>query len=151
MSDVKKVMRVRAYKAGYIVEHALISGVGGAPDFAMQVALTPSGDYIGTSLQAYRLCYKYGIKPEKADPSDQVCSIGWSEKNQMWYGWSHRAIHGFKVGDAVSEGDCTASSGVTEEYLKEHPEADKSLPVGFTAHTLEDAKRMAIAFADSVG
>ena len=37
-----------------------------------------------------------------------------------------------------------------EEYLKDHPEEDKALPIGFEARTEEDAKRMAIAFADSV-
>ena len=35
-------------------------------------------------------------------------------------------------------------------YVKEHPEADISVPVGFVANTLEDAKRMALAFAESV-
>ena len=43
-----------------------------------------------------------------------------------------------------------ASPGWTEEYLAEHPEADTSLPVGFKAKNLNGAKRMAIAFAESV-
>ena len=34
--------------------------------------------------------------------------------------------------------------------LKDYPEADLSLPVGFIAKTEEDCKRMAISFADSV-
>ena len=50
----------------------------------------------------------------------------------------------------VEEDSCCASSGWTEEYLQEHPDENLSLPVGFKAETLEDAKRMAIAFADSV-
>lgn len=80
----------------------------------------------------------------------KVCSIGFNEKEQKWYGWSHRAIFGFGIGSIVEEGSCCASSGWTEEYLKEHPDENLSLPVGFKAETLEDAKRMAIAFADSV-
>ena len=54
------------------------------------------------------------------------------------------------IREVVKEGDCCASSGWTEEYLREHPEEDKSLPVGFKAKTLEDAKKMATAFAESV-
>ena len=88
---------------------------------------------------------KRGIVPE-----DHKLSIGFCEQEQKWYGWSHRAIYGFGVGDVVKEGDCTATSGWTDEYLAEHPEEDLSLPVGFKAETLDDAKRMAIAFAESV-
>lgn len=42
-------------------------------------------------------------------------------------------------------------SGWTEDYLIAHPEDDISLPVGFTAKTIDDAKQMAMAFAESVG
>lgn len=110
-----------------------------------------SNDYIGTVERAKLLCDKRGIKPELAEPSDNVCSIGLCEKEQKWYGWSHRAMYGFGIGDVVKKGDCTNSSGWTEDYLAEHPEKNKALPVGFEAKTLEDCKRMAIAFAESVG
>lgn len=116
-----------------------------------EVAYTPSGDYIGSVDRASTLCKGRGIAPEKVSPDHNVCSIGFSEREQKWYGWSHRAWYGFGIGDVVKEGDCCASSGWTEDYLKEHPEADLSLPVGFEAKTLEDAKRMAVAFAESVG
>jgi len=113
-------------------------------------AYTPTGHYIGNPKTARFLIIRRGIKPELADPSHKVCSIGFCEKDQKWYGWSHRAIFGFGVGDIVKEGDCTASSGWTDEYLEEHPEDDTSLPIGFKAKDLIDAKRMAIAFASSV-
>ena len=114
-------------------------------------AYTPTGDYIGDKRRAHLLITKRGIKPEKANPSHNVCSIGFCEAEQKWYGWSHRAIFGFGVGSEVKEGDCCASSGYTQAYLEEHPEDDISLPVGFIAKDLIDAKRMAISFADSVG
>jgi len=78
-----------------------------------------------------------------------VCSIGKSLKDGKWYGWSHRAIYGFQIGDTLKEGDCAATSGYTEEYLEEHPDP-YILPVGFTSETEEDCKLMAIAFASSV-
>jgi len=169
------VLATRKYKAGYEVReelsttdfHAEVLSYGnedkaGTDELVKWVnenkdktvivksAYTPNGDYIGSSRNAHYLIVKRGIKPELADPTNNVCSIGFCEREQKWYGWSHRAIFGFGVGDVVKKGDCTASSGYTDEYLKEHPEDDTSLPVGFTAKDLIDAKIMAMAFAQSV-
>ncbi len=116
----------------------------------LEVAYTPDGEYIGNLKTADFLCREKGIKPEAID-DHKVCSIGFCNAEHKWYGWSHRAISGFGIGDVVSEGDCTASSGWTDEYLAEHPEENTSLRVGFRAIDLADAKRMAIAFAESVG
>ena len=148
----RTVLKERHYKAGYVIKTELVddSDYGGDGRLEMKAAYTPGGDYIGNSRLAHLLCKKRGIRPEKRSPDSGVCSIGFCEVEQKWYGWSHRAIFGFGVGDAVSEGDCCASSGLIDEYLAEHPEEDLSLPVGFTAETLDDAKQMAIAFAHSV-
>lgn len=108
------------------------------------------GGSIGLPEDAYRY-YQLGLRAiQKAHPENKVCSIGCNPEEGKWYGWSHRAMCGFKIGDTVKVGDCCASSGWTETYLKEHPEEDNSLPVGFGAKTECDTKRMAIAFADSV-
>jgi hypothetical protein len=154
----KTVLKERKYKAGYVVRHELVDGAEfSMDDFTMKSAYTPSGDYIGSPKTAHRLCVKYGIKPEVAPPPStecgpgNVCSIGFSEREGKWYGWSHRAIFGFKPGDKVKEGDCVASSGWTDEWIAEHPEDDRRLPVGFVAKDKADARRMAIAFAESVG
>ena len=143
-----KVLSVRKYKVGYEIRTEQVS-MKNNPDVIVKSAYTSSGDYIGDSKWAYRL-YKRGIKPEKAKPSHNTCSIGFCEREQKFFGWSHRAMCGFGIGDTVKEGDCCASSGWTDEYLKEHPEENKALPVGFEAKTLEDARLMAIAFAESV-
>ena len=173
----KVLLATRKYKAGYEVreelsptdfEASVISyGSGDAADadelvttinenrgkiVIVKSAYTQAGDYIGNKKMAHFLYTKKGIKPEKISPSkNKVCSIGFCGKEQKWYGWSHRAICGFGVGDIVKEGDCTASSGWTKEYLKEHPDEDGSLPIGFQAKDLNDARRMAVAFAESVG
>lgn len=106
------------------------------------------GKYIGSIDNFKRLVIKRGIFPE-AFSDHSVCSIGKSIKDGKWYGWSHRAIYGFKIGDKVKEGDCCASSGWTEEYLKDHSD-EQVLSVGFEAKTEEDCKKMAMAFASSV-
>ena len=107
------------------------------------------GGYVGTPGDAYRF-WQWGLRDiQQKDSEDKVCSIGFNPKEQKWYGWSHRAMYGFGVGDIVKEGDCCATSGWTEEYLKTHDDP-YVLPVGFEAKTIDDAKRMAIAFAASV-
>lgn len=140
----------RRFRAGYVIHQGTWADHGMEPT-PMKWAETPDGSYIGNSRRAFRLCQKRGIKPELADPGDNVCSIGFSEREQKWYGWSHRAMWGFGIGDVAEEGDCCTESGFVPEYAAEHPELDKTVPVGFEAKTLDDAKRMAIAFAESVG
>ncbi len=148
--EIKMLLKVRKFKAGYELRKELIL-MEGNPPITMTSAYTLFGNkYIGNSKDAYRLCVKYGIAPELSKDSNNVCSIGYSMKYEMWFGWSHKAISGFAVGDTVKEGDCTASSGYTDEYLKENPADNKALPIGFVAKTMDDAKLMAIAFADSV-
>ena len=146
-----KLLKTWKYKAGYHIRYEEISGeeAGGGDPFVMRSAYTLDGDYIGNPKWARKLA-KRGIKPEKANADHSVCSIGFCAEENKWYGWSHRAMYGFAIGDVVKEGDCAASSGWIDEYLENHPEADLSLPVGFEAKTLNDAKRMAIAFAESV-
>lgn len=120
------------------------------PGVKMIFVYNKDNKYIGTLQDFEMYIKKFGLSQIQTYNNKDVCSIGFSEENQRWYGWSHRGICSFGIGDVVEEGSCCASSGWTEEYLKEHPDEDLSLPVGFKAETLEDAKRMAIAFADSV-
>ena len=156
-----QVVKVRRYKAGYEIrtEQFAKGEYGSSEEFTIKNAYTiPEGYYIGSSKWAHRLIVQRGIKPQPREPAEpsanggrgRICTIGFCARDQKWFGWSHRAIFGFGIGDTVKEGDCTASSGWTDEWLTEHPEDDLSLPIGFVAKTLNDCKRMAIAFADSV-
>lgn len=146
----------RRYKAGYELRRETFEDERGVRA-EVKTAYTPEGHYIGDSKEAHYLCVKKGIKPEprsgvcRGKGRPKVCTIGFCERDQKWYGWSHRAIFGFGIGSVAKEGDCCTISGWTDEYLEEDPDADVSVPVGFEAKTLDDAKRMAIAFADSVG
>lgn len=159
VSDTVEVLSVRRYKAGYEVRTEEIIWGDDNESVVMKSAYTvPEGHYIGSSVWAHRLIVRRGIKPEPREPAcaeanggrGRTCSIGFCAGEQKWYGWSHRALYGFGIGDIVKEGDLCASSGWTDEYLVEHPEDDLSLPVGFVARTLADMKRMAVAFAESV-
>jgi hypothetical protein len=71
------------------------------------------------------------IDAKKRQPSHSALSWGWAP-NGKCYGWSHRAVHGAKIGDVVKPGDI-ASGGKT-----------------FTLKTKEDVENYAKAFADDV-
>jgi hypothetical protein len=193
MSIVKEILKTRKYKAGYEVRTETWANECDVPPVEMKSAYTPSGDYIGNAKDAHYLVVKRGIKPEKSSLDHCVCSIGFCEADSKWYGWSHRAIHGFGIGSTVKLGDCAFNPSNKEEFIKsleswyseemyknvkiedlgdkivvsheihpkgggeilyyteEHPIADIKFGNGeWTAKTLEDAKQMAIDFADDV-
>lgn len=147
---LREFVRERCFRAGYVLRTEKVRQDPADTPIPITSAYTPEGWYIGEPKRAYRLCKLRGIKPEKAKPSHNVCSIGFSEQSQKWYGWSHRAIFGFGIGHITKEGDCTTTSGYTDEYLAEHPEENIAMPVGFEVKNLDDAKQCAIAFAESV-
>jgi hypothetical protein len=103
--EVKKVLRRRKYKAGYEIRDEVWStGIPGHSDKVMKrVAYNPHGSYIGDSSIAYYLVVKRGIAPIKSQSKHCVCSIGFCEREQKWYGWSHRTICGFGIGDRIYE------------------------------------------------
>jgi hypothetical protein len=93
------------------------------------------GSYVGTWEDAWKYQNRFGItKIQKSKPDHKVSSIGFNEKENKWYGWSHRAIHGF---------------GIQSESLEFFPDEEDKKPI-WIACTLEDAKQMAIDFAESV-
>ncbi|NCC61602.1 MAG: hypothetical protein EOM12_11815 [Verrucomicrobiae bacterium] len=74
------------------------------------------------------------ITEELGSIGHNVCCIGFSPKNNKWYGWSHRAIYGFTIGSTCEKGHC--------HYTPEKGE--------WTAQTMADAKQMAIDFSKGV-
>lgn len=71
------------------------------------------------------------IDAKKRQPSHSVTSWGWDKTNRCW-GWSHRAVYGFKVGDKVTSN--TIGNNGKEYIIK----------------TREQAEEAAKAFADEV-
>jgi len=132
-----KVLNVRRYKkAGYEVRDEIWEHNG--ISIPIKSAYNPKGEWIGSPKEANFLCKKLGIAPEKAQPDHCVCSIGFCRNDWKWYGWSHRAICGFGIGDRIFD----------EKYGN-----DKT---PFTKHgrrkieTIEQAREAAIKFAESV-
>ena len=55
-------------------------------------------DIIFRSIKNYLLEKKNNDFFEKHGIEEIECGLGWSEKEQKYYGWSHRAIYGFGIG-----------------------------------------------------
>jgi hypothetical protein len=118
---------------GYKIIHEKVKMFGDTcPAVSITSAYTMDDQYVGSPEDAERLIVKKGIKPEISEPSHKVCSIGFCDRDQKWYGWSHRAIKGFGIGDTP------------EEFFPE--KTTKGEPI----QTLDEAKQAAIAFAESV-
>lgn len=129
-------------------------------------------EYLGSVRDVYDLMRR-GVRPIS-------CNVGFNLETNKWAGWSGRGYAEFGIGSKVdSEDHCCAGSGWTEEALDAVRRFDEEgisalddlkdddaqlregilkgdikdlrLPVGFEALTLEDAKMMAISFADSIG
>ena len=132
-----KVLKVRHYKVGYEVRTEKVE-VEGNPEVIIRSAYTPDGKYIGSPRTARYLIVKRGIKPELADPGDRVCTVGFCERENKWYGFSHRAICGFGIDDMIFE----------EKFGDDH--------TPFTMHgkrmitNLDEAREAAVNFAESV-
>lgn len=115
-----QVLSERRYKAGYVVRRELWSHGSTDEPTPMRSAYNEQGDYIGNPRFAHRLTARYGIRPEKAHPEHSVCSIGFSERDQKWYGWSHRAIFGFGIGHTVKPGTIGFEPSNREEFAERH-------------------------------
>jgi hypothetical protein len=72
---------------------------------------------------------------EQEITDDLTNGVGFSPKDGKWYGWSHRAIYGFKTGSTCNLGDCHYRTGGRGEWV---------------AETIEDAKQMAVDFNQGV-
>lgn len=52
-------------------------------------------------------------------PNGNTACIGFSDTEQKWYGWSHRAIYGFTVGSEVKRGDCAYVPTDKDDFLQD--------------------------------
>lgn len=114
----------------YEIRHEMVR----LPDSAdepteMFSAYSKDGGYIG-DVETAKYLDDRGIKPELIDSDHCVCSIGFCEKENKWYGWSHRAIYGYGIGEEPGDLIDHAASGPVK--------------------TMDQARQYAIEFAKSV-
>ena len=89
----------------------------------------------------------------KREENHNTSSIGFSPKNNSWFGWSHRAIYEFKIGHEITKDSILRCNGwlpEAEEYPIEQERIDKFFAVGKIAKDLNDCKMFAKRFAEAV-
>jgi len=92
--------------------------------------------YVGDEEMARHIIDNLGIVPEYRTAGSNVATIGYCALEQRWYGWSHRAMCGFAIGDVIREGDVVENMGVWV--------------AGSVIRTLGDARDVACKYAESV-
>ena len=145
---------VRKYKSGYEIRRELWKLDENDNGTQMRQAYTPSGDRIGDTKTAHLICTTKGIRPEKANLDHCVCSIGFCEKEQKWYGWSHRAMLGFEIGDKLFD-ENWVGDGMSDErdefgFLISMDNVKFIERGGIVIQSLNQAKQAAINFSDYV-
>lgn len=71
-----------------------------------------------------RLIKENGIKPEKININYSLETIGFSESQQRWYGWSPKAICGFGRGSKIQKGSIAYIPFTPEELIEEYIDAN---------------------------
>lgn len=138
-----EILKVRKFAVGYETRVEKLTGEDyGIPEgesITIKSAYTPTGDYIGDPRMAYQLVTKRGIAPQLRTQHSNTCTIGFSERDKKWYGWSHRGICGFGIGDKLFEG------------YDDFPDDTPFVECGSqTIETLEQARQAASNFAEYV-
>lgn len=138
----KELSREEFPKYGYYKVKELVKPNDSPSDqFEMDSYYTIDGDYyLGDEKMAKFICKKRGlvnVQPS-LNGAGKVCSIGFDEKEQKWYGWSHRAICGFGLGDKIFEEKFGDDNTKFTQHGKE------------TIKNLEQAKQAASNFAGYV-
>lgn len=114
-----------------------IWALAGNPDTEIDGAYNQEGVYVGDLKFAKYLAGRC-IRPQKNKPEHSVCSIGYSAPEHAWYGWSHRAMVGFRIGDRIFEEDY----GNDDTIFTKHGSLDIA--------TMADAREAACRFAEYV-
>lgn len=105
---------------------------------------TAKGDYVTLETLTEKdsipkdIIYKHKLTQLQAldEGSGNSVSLGFNEKEQAWYGWTHRGFGSFKIGQKIKEGTAVTAS-------RRFP-----VPAGFVCKTLDDCKFCAKAMAD---
>lgn len=109
--------------------------------------LTENGDYVGAAflsakqnvgmitVYSHKLTQLQSLSFAKGKGNGAI-SLGLSEKEQAWYGFTHRGYGSFKIGQRIQFDTAVCNS---EEF---------PIEPGFVCKTLDDCKYCAMAMAD---
>ena len=99
-------------------------------DYLKEVAYIGKIDINGSQYQVYKSKYDdsyithIGMEDHiqylaDREITDQLThGVGFSPKENKWYGWSHRAIYGFTIGSTCKKGDCHYRAASEDDELE---------------------------------
>ena len=90
-----------------VVLQTVLMRVDPEETYTVTSIMSKDGDYAGGADDTRKFFDKHGIAPEMRSDEAHVCSVGWSERGHKYYGWSHRAFHGYAIGDKSFDGSRT--------------------------------------------
>lgn len=135
----REIINETIHVSGMFVVRRELVQMGEDNKMEMENCYNTAGDYIGNLKDANFLTQKRRIYPVLSNQNNSVCSIGYCPSDKKWYGWSHRAIAGFGIGDKIYEEDFSDDDKMPFIKHGRH-----------TIKTLEQAKLAATLFAESV-
>jgi hypothetical protein len=98
-------VKFQRHYPGYIYRREIIddSDYGGDGKLEMVNCYSDeTGHWIGDARTAKAICKDYGLRQvQKRTKESCVATIGFQPEEKKWYGWSHRAIAGFKTRKAA--------------------------------------------------
>ena len=127
------------FKPGVIYDEDDSQGTVVRTKYGEYITLADLGDKCFTVnfIYKHRLSQLSSINRARGLPLDKnscnTVSIGFSEKEQAWYGWTHRGYGKFYIGYEVKEGS------IIDNSWHKYP---------FKVETLDQAKELAIHIAD---
>lgn len=124
-------------KCGDLIYRTVQIDYDNSSSFKLVKVLNRDGHFVGDERWG-KMLTKRGIVPELSKPKHKVCSVGFCKKEQKWYGWSHRAMCGFGIGDRIFED----SYGDADTLFTKHGKV--------RIKSLDQARQAAVNFADYV-
>lgn len=96
-----------------------------------KVAYITDADYPGDTGKVYKSIFNDGyitrvgmedhvvFLADRDITEDITHGLGFSPKDNKWYGWSHRAIYGFTIGSTCEKGDCHYVADTPEKLIED--------------------------------
>ena len=136
---IQVVAEVRKEDFEYIIRDEIIKDPEGNPFKMTNCYSLHSGCYIGDTKDAVFLCETERLKKlQPAREGGTACNIGFDQMRGKWYGWSHRAVCAFGIGDMIFDEDYKGPDGDDTPFIKHGTEEIK---------TMAEARQAAINFA----
>jgi len=143
MPEVTKTERRGGYEVRWLL-YAAEEIYEGSPEMTLTIAYALDGGQIGELERAEYLITERGILPERREregPSE-TANVGFCEREQKWYGWSHRAICSFGIGDRLFDDDWVSPDLMRSTEAMPYTERGAKIIA-----TLDEARRAASNFA----